>query len=586
MTTPPLPPHLKAIKHRGEFEYPIQVWYLNLSVLALATVINGVTIAWTKLSPRFFPRGGSTRQDAVAVSRVPAALLAGWRILAFRWRVPLGSLVDASLFEAFVVCVYMAALLIWEFVHTNNLAPAFWSNRAAHIAAAQLPLMPALSAKNNVIGLLTGISHERLNVLHRAAGRCIYVLVWIHFWGRWKIGFYGPDDIPHMPWQQVGAVSGAAYSLIIILSLRPFRRWSYEIFYFTHVVMVIVFIIASCIHTTTPGFNYYVWPVWVVWGFERIVRGFRYLVINFILAPRSSTPSSAALSLITPDTLCVTLTRRMPLGWKPGQHAFLAFPRISSFPLESHPFSIANIPKRGSGSEQELMFMIRARDGVTGRMLRAAAARPNGQVSVQIDAPYGMPTDLAPYRTSVLVAGGTGVSYTLPLLLDVIQRSADGKTRTKRVRFVWAVRSEAYLNWIAPYLRDTVSSCPSDLSLEINLFVTDSPSDAGSMEEKRSLPELAVGEDLEAGGGLTKGSPANPALAQMGDILNSIKGRPDVNHIISEEISRGQGPVAVEVSGPHSLVDAARSSVSSVQEIIDVLKGGPTVNFHAEVFKY
>ena len=94
----------------------------------------------------------------------------------------------------------------------------------------------------------------------------------------------------------------------------------------------------------------------------------------------------------------------MPLSWKPGQHAFLAFPRISSFPLESHPFSIANIPKPGGG-EQELMFLIRARDGVTGRMLRAAAARPNGRVSVHIDAPYGMPTDLAPYRTSVLVAG-------------------------------------------------------------------------------------------------------------------------------------------------------------------------------------
>ena len=104
-------------------EYPIQVWYLNLSVLALATVINGVSIAWTKLAPRFFLRGGSMQRDTVTTSRVPAALLTAWRIVAFRWRLPLGDLVDSSLFEAFVVCIYMAALLIWEFVHTNNLAP-------------------------------------------------------------------------------------------------------------------------------------------------------------------------------------------------------------------------------------------------------------------------------------------------------------------------------------------------------------------------------------------------------------------------------------------------------------------------------
>ena len=110
-------------------EYPIQVWYLNLSVLALATVINGVSIAWTKLAPRFFLRGGSMQRDTVTTSRVPAALLTAWRIVAFRWRLPLGDLVDASLFEAFVVCIYMAALLIWEFVHTNNLAPGEHGSR-------------------------------------------------------------------------------------------------------------------------------------------------------------------------------------------------------------------------------------------------------------------------------------------------------------------------------------------------------------------------------------------------------------------------------------------------------------------------
>ena len=88
-------------------------------MLALATVINGVCIAWSKLAPRYFPRGGTASRETVTASRIPAAVLTGWRIVAFRWRLPLGELVDASLFEAFVVCIYMTALLTWEFVHSK-----------------------------------------------------------------------------------------------------------------------------------------------------------------------------------------------------------------------------------------------------------------------------------------------------------------------------------------------------------------------------------------------------------------------------------------------------------------------------------
>jgi hypothetical protein len=34
----------------------------------------------------------------------------------------------------------------------DNLNVRYWSNRAAHLAAVQIPLLPALAAKNNIIG--------------------------------------------------------------------------------------------------------------------------------------------------------------------------------------------------------------------------------------------------------------------------------------------------------------------------------------------------------------------------------------------------------------------------------------------------
>ncbi|KAJ8584100.1 hypothetical protein M405DRAFT_747592, partial [Rhizopogon salebrosus TDB-379] len=38
-----------------------------------------------------------------------------------------------------------------------------------------------------------------------------------------------------------------------------------------------------------------------------------------------------------------------------------------------------------------------------------------------VDGPYGPSLNLVSYDTSVLIAGGSGVSYTLPILLDIVE---------------------------------------------------------------------------------------------------------------------------------------------------------------------
>jgi len=184
------------------------------------------------------------------------------------------------------------------------------------------------------------------------------------------------------------------------------------------------------------SFGYYIWPTWVVWGFDRVLRLARYFIINIYFKPQHS---EGTVSLITSDSLRLTLTRRFPLGWKPGQHAFLAFPTISTVPVESHPFTIASIPSDDLKEEQSLVFIIKRRDGLTRNLFDYAAAGNGVKVPVYIDGPYGAPPDLAPYLTCILVAGGqiirysvhtwlttlflggTGVSYTLPLLVDLVK---------------------------------------------------------------------------------------------------------------------------------------------------------------------
>jgi ferric-chelate reductase len=93
------------------------------------------------------------------------------------------------------------------------------------------------------------------------------------------------------------------------------------------------------------------------------------------------------------------------------------------------------------------VFLIRARQGFTGRLRKLAAA---GQATVPayIDGPYGCPPDLKRFSTCVLFAGGSGVSYTISLLMSIIQcvsnkQSVDNLLTVFVVRLTHRLRSFA-----------------------------------------------------------------------------------------------------------------------------------------------
>lgn len=113
-------------------------------------------------------------------------------------------------------------------------------------------------------------------------------------------------------------------------------------------------------------------------------------------------------------------------------------PGVSTIPFEAHPFTIASVDttheetrgddismaeKEVLGESEpywkELVFFINSHDGFT-KKLRDAAEK-GGKMKVFVDGPYGKSPDLTDYDTSVLIAGGSGVSFTLPLLLDGIK---------------------------------------------------------------------------------------------------------------------------------------------------------------------
>lgn len=166
----------------------------------------------------------------------------------------------------------------------------------------------------------------------------------------------------------------------------------------------------------------------------------------------------ATTELLSENVVRLRLCRPPHFHWSPGQVAYLIMPSVSTLPFEAHPFTIASFdssllsissPEDQSSSKEnneiqvlgssasfwkELVFLVNVHGGFT-KNLKEVASR-KGQVKVFVDGPYGQSPDLSCYDTSVLVAGesrvvsyiranqklgGSGVSYTLPVFLNIIE---------------------------------------------------------------------------------------------------------------------------------------------------------------------
>lgn len=81
-------------------------------------------------------------------------------------------------------------------------------------------------------------------------------------------------------------------------------------------------------------------------------------------------------------------------------------------------------------------------------------------VQVMIDGPYGgCSIDLGEYESVLLFSGGSGVTFALGMLDDIVGRvvklGRSGGERTKRIEFVWSISSfGGYLQWVSLRGRD------------------------------------------------------------------------------------------------------------------------------------
>lgn len=295
------------------------------------------------------------------------------------------------------------------------------------MAICNIAFVTLLALKNTPLAFLTSYSYERLNPLHQIGGYATIIYAFLHVI-LMCTAFYHLHDIRIvlLPNQINGMI--AVSSLFVTLIMATFvRKMRYEAFYFTHILMYMLVIINVAMHRPNYDLKVAIITTFAgsIWALDRIIRGFRLL-----LHLRRNGATITAL----PHGGTRVVLHRPSAHAVLGSHCFLWIPRIRL--VETHPFTIV------SATPQSVEFVVAAHDGFTKDLHEYAQLHPGARVQASVDGPYGsLPPSMHTADNLVLIAGGSGASFTFGVALDTIRRSM-GPSKPE-IDFIWTVKEHS-----------------------------------------------------------------------------------------------------------------------------------------------
>ncbi|RPD52054.1 iron reductase, partial [Lentinus tigrinus ALCF2SS1-6] len=275
--------------------------------------------------------------------------------------------------------------------------------------------------------------------------------------------------------KEISGVAASGVLCVLVLTLfRPIRRFFYQWFFVVHVLGFVAFCIAVCYHTIYA--SPWIFPPLAFYGFDMLLRMFRYRIKDATLVPVDS-------------NMILIHVHDCADGWVAGQHVRLRV-FFSGRIFESHPLTIVNAPAASSCVPGNTITLAARVVGDWTRAINTYASKeqerlrvekdeqPGVPVHVMIDGPYGgSRIDIGEYESALLIAGGSGVTFTLGLLDDIVARCVKlGRVhgeKTRRIEFAWCVRSYGAIHWFAPMLMEITNAVAgTSLDLHISVYVT------------------------------------------------------------------------------------------------------------------
>lgn len=479
-----------------------------------------------------------------------------------------------NLGQIVVLSAYLAAVLVCIVKDAPLISNP---NRAGFLALAQFPVVFLFATKNSILSLLLGPGngYEKLNFIHRMAGRamflagCIHGSLWIRNHLQYGLSILGPQK------ETSGVASLALLCIIVLTSLRPVRRLFYEYFFVIHVLTYVAFFVTICYHTIYA--SPWIFPPLAFYGADVLLRLFRYRIKDATL-----TAQDAHMTLIR--------VHNCDDGWLAGQHVRLRV-FFSNRVFESHAFTILSAPPSYSCLSSPGFILAARNDGDWTRALNDYTRKKQEHlqinkksegdlgafVQVMLDGPYGgSSVDLGLYESVFLVAGGSGVTFTLGLLDDIVGRCVKlGRSqgeRTRRIEFTWCIKSFGQIEWFAPMLVDIAAAASnSTIDLHISIFVTC----LCNPEAVPHIPNSIVILSRPSVQDLLKDFISLSPSSERKDSL-------EIGLDESQKLHGSGGGVAVCASGPESLTREAQNAVARLGLTMSMDVGG--IALHTELF--
>lgn len=580
----------------------------------LWATIFGILFVWWFARLAFRPAiSPAPKQIPSALHRVKATAAAACR----RWLLP-----DANHFvfcrttrlQVTVLAALCGYLTLWTFVGIaygtwvtpiknsklfntrTSLGP--WSDRIGVVAYALTPLSIMLSSRESLLSVMTGLPYQTFMFLHRWVGYVIVIQASMHTigWCVVEIRLYQPQPKVSLEWiAQQYIIWGviAMFLLVVMLLLSTpwgIRLTGYEFFRKSHYVLAMIYIGACWAHWSL--LECFLVPAFILWGIDRGARFFRTLLLHYQPGSVSGTGFAPAQARITsyPDAEhgdIIRLDVENPQDtWEIGQHFYLCFPESSMW--QSHPFTPLNAPVVKDGVVKH-SYIMRAKGGETKRIAQLAEKKLHRSGStttpVIFTGPYGdkLMEKLDVDTNIVCVAGGTGIAYVLPLLLELARLKP---VTDRQVSLIWAIRHSNDVAWVRDELR-SLRKVQQHLNLAIHIHVTRDATvtavekvlDGSSSDEASSSGEEICNcekDDVVEKKDIVE---KNGALSKSGVIDNDSgetieQGRPNLKSLVGDFVTNTvSGRTILFASGPGGMITDLRSIVADLSQPSKVWRG-------------
>lgn len=367
--------------------------------------------------------------------------------------------------------------------------------RSACLTMFLLPVLLLFGGRNNFLMPWTRWNHGVFVIFHKWIARMIMVNIATHAICysllRTEQGLY-PGVFRKFYWKW-GAAGIGSLSLLIFFSLPYFRRYKYELFLVSHILLAVSFVVSAWYHVRTLDYGkYHVIAAIVVWGADRLLRFLRMA----LLSPRHATIRHSK------HVSCLVIDNSGHWEAEAGNYIYVHFSKLRFW--ESHPFSVVPTP------EGNIKLCIQRKEGLTGML----DSLTDDKMKVWIDGPYGYHTSYKNHDRMVLIAGGIGITQSLGIIYGLLEEKVP-----RKISLYWSI---PYLDYLEFFV-DDIERLQTDI--EIKIFVTrDSPDET---QAKKSFPIEYEHMDIKSI--ITDNCEKDPSVAFM------VCGPPRMNDTVRKE---------------------------------------------------